>query len=168
MRKVLPGTIAVILLAACAEPPTAHVSEVGLPAAQFSQQGPFVHRVTAGGPDICLLFELHPGCDGNLSLIVLELADGSLTGQGQDSFGGHLSIDCLEVEGSSAWIGGEDRFGARWILKVVDAGQNATDPPDSASRRLFGGTDPTLCHRKPGGGVRATTTPVPQGQVRVE
>jgi hypothetical protein len=127
-----------------------------------------MHRVTVGGPDICLLLDLRPGCDGNLSLVVLQRADGSLSGQGEDATGDHLTIDCLEVEGPRAWIGGTGDDGARWILRVVDAGQTANDSPDSASRRLFGGTDPTLCHRKPGGGLLATSTPVPEGQVTVQ
>ena len=152
MRYVLLHLASLILLGACAE--QALDPAVGMDVSDASlHRGPFVHRVTAGGPDICRLFDLHPGCDGNLSLVVMQWSDGSLTGQGEDAPGDHLDIDCLEVDGSREWVGGTGDDGARWILRLVDAGRSANDPPDSASGRLFGGTDPTLCHRKPRGGL---------------
>src|SRR4051795_4205385 len=72
-----------------------------------------VHRVSAGGPDQCSGLGVHPGCDGNYSLVATRYADGSASGQYTDRFGriGGIRgvVDCLVVVGNDAWISG-------WIL----------------------------------------------------
>ena len=45
-----------------------------------------VHRVTAGGPDSCTGHDDKPGCDGNLSLVATQYADGTASGQYTDRF----------------------------------------------------------------------------------
>ena len=72
------------LLAGCADQPVAPESHTGRPSLQVNQ-GPVVHRVSAGGPDIC--GPDHPGCDGNYSLLALQMADGSVSGQWEDVWG---------------------------------------------------------------------------------
>lgn len=70
-------------------------------------RGPVVHRVHVGGPDLCVGFGLKPGCDANFSLAAIQRADGSVSGQLTDQFGGgvggyHAVIDCLSVSGNDA------------------------------------------------------------------
>jgi hypothetical protein len=75
-----------------------------------SATGPVVHRVSAGGPDVCVAFGDRPGCDGNYSLVATQYADGSVSGQYTDRFargdGFHAVIDCLVVVGNDAWVSG--------------------------------------------------------------
>ena len=67
-----------------------------------------IHRVSVGSADIAP----PPGSDANLSLSAIELADGTVTGQWQDTFFGrgnpalalHVEVDCLVVVGNEAWV----------------------------------------------------------------
>ena len=101
-----------------------------------------VHHISVGGADICVDFGLKPGCDGNFSLVAIEKADGSVSGQWQDSFGHgngsvHITVDCLFVDGNQAWVGGVVNAGpfagVRVMTRVVDNGTSAKDPADQIS-----------------------------------
>ncbi len=75
-----------------------------------SAAGPVVHRVSVGGPDICVAMGLKPGCDANFSLEAKLYADGSASGQYTDrnanGDGIHAVVDCVSVVGNEAWISG--------------------------------------------------------------
>ncbi|MGI0015247.1 MAG: hypothetical protein ACREBU_17670, partial [Nitrososphaera sp.] len=47
-----------------------------------------VHHVSVGSPDACEAFGLPPGCDANFSLVANMYADGSVSGEWQDTFAG--------------------------------------------------------------------------------
>ncbi len=68
-----------------------------------SAGGPIVHRASVGGPDACVGFGLPPGCDANFSLVAMERADGTVSGQYIDRFpqgeGVHATINCLRCRG---------------------------------------------------------------------
>ena len=120
--------------------------------------GKVVHRVSAGGADVCEAVGEPTGCDRNYSLVATERADGSVRGQWQDTFGGpigglglHIAVDCLNVDGNAAVIGGVvthglvldpnsgepvDPSGGRALTAVVDNGRSAKDPPDQISYSL--------------------------------
>jgi hypothetical protein len=100
-----------------------------------------IHRVSVGGADF-----LPPGTDANFSLSVVQRADGTVTGQWQDSTGGggvpavgiHVQVDCLLVVGNEAWISGvitqpDSLAGLPAITRVADNGTSANDPPDQIS-----------------------------------
>lgn len=106
-----------------------------------------VHRVHVGGPDACAGWGLKPGCDANFSLVAIQRADGSVSGQLIDQFGGgvggyHAVIDCLSVTGNEAWVSGVITHGTwgdldvtGWpvVVRVRDNGTSAKDPPDQIS-----------------------------------
>lgn len=106
-----------------------------------------VDRVSAGGNDACEAFGLDTGCDGNWSLTARMKADGSVSGQLQDTFAGggngvHAEIDCLNVNGNEAIVGGvftsggadgEDWTGRRMLTALVDNGTSSGDTPDQIS-----------------------------------
>jgi hypothetical protein len=107
-----------------------------------------IHHVSAGGNDACEAFGLEPGCDGNFSLTVNMRADGTVTGQWQDTFAGggfgiHATIDCMFVDGNMAIVSGyvthgsfdgeTDATGQYIITKVVDNGTSNNDTPDQIS-----------------------------------
>jgi len=102
-----------------------------------------LHRVTVGGADS---EEFPPGTDANFSLVAIEKANGSVSGQWQDTFGGggegiHVAVDCMNVVGNGAVIGGVitngssggDVSGQRALTAVVDNGTSANDPADQIS-----------------------------------
>lgn len=147
-----------------------------------SADSPIVHRVSAGGPDICEAFGLRPGCDANFSLVAQKRADGTVTGQYTDRWphgnGFHATIDCLVVVGNTAWLGGEitqgrytdpngvitDLTGQRVSTVVQDNGRSSHDPADKVSMSHIVAPPYFDC---------ATTPPVDlyelfQGQVRVD
>jgi len=124
-----------------------------------SATGPVVHRVSAGGPDACIAigFE-HPGCDANYSLVAIEYADGTVSGQYTDRFaqgnGFHAVIDCLDVDGNAAWVSGVvtqghfdefDLTGLSVITKVWDNGTSGH--PDQISFSFF--DEPEVCTDRP-------------------
>ncbi len=110
-----------------------------------------VHHVSMGGADICGALGLPTGCDANFSLVANERADGSVSGQWQDTFPGggegiHVAIDCLNVVGNGAVIGGVithgtalgvDVSGQRALTAVADMGTSSNDPPDLLSFSFF-------------------------------
>lgn len=110
-----------------------------------------VHHVSLGGADICEALGLPTGCDANFSLVANMKANGSVTGQWQDTFVGggegiHVAIDCMKIIGNGAIVGGVithgtaggvDVSGQYAITAVVDNGISANDPPDQLSFSYF-------------------------------
>ena len=113
----------------------------------LSKRGPLVHNVSLGGADLCEALGLPTGCDANFSLVANMYADGSISGQWQDTFAGgqegvNVAIDCMNIIGNFAVIGGVitngtvggvDVSGLRAITAVVDNGTSANDPLDQLS-----------------------------------
>jgi hypothetical protein len=141
-----------------------------------SAGSPIVHRVHVGGPDCCADPDLglKPGCDKNFSLVAIERADGSVSGQFTDRWGEglggfHAVIDCLSVDGNEAWVSGViiqgtwgdiDLTGWPVVARVRDNGTSANDPPDQISGVQPG---PACTDRPP-----LELYDVPQGQVKVK
>jgi hypothetical protein len=167
--------VTVLALAACQE--SMGPAAVDQPS-ELTGANPVVHRVIAGGNDICA--PGNAGCDANFSLVAIEKADGTVSGQWQDAYGGgfggiHVAVDCLKIVGNAAVIGGvithgnflgDDVSGQAAITAVVDNGTSANDPPDQHSFGFFGfPPDPTRCARNdPFGFPLLDLTP---GQVKV-
>jgi len=146
-RRLLAGTAAALTMSLV----------LGLMLASAAvAKGPVTHRVSAGGPDACVAFGFeHPGCDGNYSLVAVEYADGTVTGQYTDRFangsGFHAVIDCLVVDGNDAWVSGVitqgsftfpdgevfDLTGLFFDSRVRDNGTSANDPPDQIGLSLL-------------------------------
>jgi len=182
MRRFVLHLAPLVVLAACADQavtPTSPSEGLRIEA----DKGPIVHKVSVGGPDQCLwLGYAHPGCDGNFSIIAIQRADGSVTGQMTDQYGPadglHAEIDCLLVDvipgrtTLEAWVGGvvtrpANQAGHRIIARMRDNGTSMKDPlPDAISR---GVVDPeeegasSNCQDKPAIGLGR----VPQGQVTI-
>jgi hypothetical protein len=182
MRHTVPALLPLLLAAACADQPASPTPQAELPDLQ-SAQGPIIHKASVGGPDMCIwLGYAHPGCDGNFSLIAIQRADGSVTGQLTDQYGPadglHAELDCLLVQvipgraTLEAWVGGvvtrpAGQAGHRIIARMRDNGTSANDPrPDAISR---GVVDPeeegasSNCLDRPAIGFGQ----VPQGQVTI-
>jgi len=110
------------------------------PDARFAV-GPVVHHASAGGGDACS----QGGCDANFSLVANQHADGSVSGQWQDTwYGGtpiHVTLDCLYVTGNEAWVSGVVTGpvypGFPVIARVVDNGTSANDTRDQISWLLL-------------------------------
>ena len=151
MRTTMFVTIP-LLLVACTEEPVAPSARPQGPSFDASQ-GAVVHRVSAGGPDICEAFGAHPGCDGNYSLVAMELADGSVRGELQDVWGSggqpgvHADVTCLHIQAApnplftDAWIGGvvtspTSLAGLPVITRVRDRGTSNNDLDDLVGRVL--------------------------------
>ncbi len=114
-------------------------------------KGPVIHHVSLGGADICEALGLPTGCDANFSLVANMKADGSVSGQWQDTFAGggegiHVAVDCMNVVENWAVIGGVithgtaggvDVSGQYAITVVVDNGTSSNDPPDQISFSFF-------------------------------
>ena len=118
-----------------------------------------VHHVSVGGADICEALGLPTGCDANFAFVAIEKADGSVSGQWQDTFifdrddpglirgvPVHVTIDCLNVDGNEAWVSGVVTggpfTGIPAITRVADNGTSANDPLDQISfiaEDAFGG-----------------------------
>ncbi len=146
---ITPLAVGVGLFAlACEQTPTAADSTtLDAPDIRANARGPLVHHVSVGGADICEALGLPTGCDANFSLVANEHADGTVTGQWQDTFAGsgegiHVAVDCLNVVGTGAVIGGvithgtlggNDVSGLRAASAVVDNGTSANDPADQVS-----------------------------------
>lgn len=183
MRYATLTLVPLLLLAACAEQSAAPTAEATVPAAQVGQ-GPIIHKVAVGGPDICPAYGAHPGCDGNLSLIAIQREDGSVSGQWTDSYGGgfsmHASVDCLLVQvipgrtTLEAWIGGvvtsPEFAGHRVIMRVRDNGTSMNDPLHDALTRAIvdpenDAANPVSSNCLDKGSIGFTRTP--QGQVTI-
>ena len=111
-----------------------------------------VHRISVGGADVCEALGLPTGCDANFSLTARVDANGTASGQWQDTFSGggqgqHSTIDCVNIQGNAAVIGGvvthgtdgagNDLTGFRSLTAVVDNGTSQQDPPDQISTSIF-------------------------------
>jgi hypothetical protein len=143
-----------------------------------SAGSPVVHRVSAGGPDICVGVGKKPGCDANFSLVALQRADGTVSGQISDQFAGriggyHAVITCLSFsqDGPEAWIGGvvthgsylgQDMTGFPFVLRVRDNGTSANDPADQISLPIEGG--PGACTEQ----LDLHLFDAPRGQVKIK
>jgi hypothetical protein len=138
-----------------------------------------VHRVHVGGPDICAGMGLMPGCDASFSLVAVQYADGSVTGQLTDPFGHALgvyqaAIDCLFVsgDGREAWLSGwitheTEGYGIAGfpiVVRVRDNGTSADEPPDQVSWPQI---DFTRCDQSPDPSDYPLVDFV-QGEVRVK
>jgi hypothetical protein len=135
---------------------------------------PIVHRVHAGGPDGCVGWGYPPGCDASFSLVAVQRADGSVSGQLTDQFGWgvggyHALIDCLSVSGNDAWVSGWIAHGTYgdldvtgWpiVVRVRDNGSSANGTPDQIS---IAALEPA-CDQQPD----LPLFDAPQGQVLVQ
>ncbi len=106
------------------------------------------HVVSVGGPDQ----DATAHTDANFSLVAVQHADGTVTGQWTDQFGQgqggiHVQINCLFVRGNEAWVSGfithgnfngADLSGLPVITRVQDNGDSANDPPDAISFSFIG------------------------------
>ena len=123
------------------------VSLVITPAA-VARGGRPAHIVSVGSNDI---FLVPPGGDGNFSLIAIEAADGSVSGQWHDSTGRgsflHMEVSCLSVNGNEAWVSGTitnaspdfaAAIGTPAKTRVRDNGRSNTEAEDE-----IGSTSPT-------------------------
>jgi hypothetical protein len=138
-------------------------------------ESPILHRVTVGGPDFCYAFNLQPGCNANFSLVAIERADGSVSGNYIDRLeeddGFHATVNCLAVVGNNAWIGGvivsgkigtTDLAGMPVVTRVQDNGTSARDPNDKISYSWINDARP--CTLK----LNYPLLEVPQGQIKVQ
>ena len=113
-----------------------------LTAGPAASAGGVIHKVSVGSADIAP----PPGTDANFSLSAVQRADGTVTGQWQDTFFGrgtpavgiHVRIDCLVVVGNEAWVSGvithpDFLAGLPAITQVRDNGTSANDPADQVS-----------------------------------
>ena len=145
MRKLTVPLLAVgLLLIGCDGPTTMPTAvQVATRLSSIGQGNGIQHRVSVGSHDFT-----DPGQDANFSLIAIQKADGSVSGQWEDQLGPgngaaggfHIAVDCLSVQGNRAWIGGvitqapdEALVGTRAVTEVEDNGTSANDPPDKIS-----------------------------------
>ena len=171
------GTTVALACSDSAAPPTAQSDG---PTLQASAGIPIIHQATAGTPDICTAVGDKPGCDANFSLVALQRADGSVTGQWVDRLsqvngggGTHVVVDCLNVIGNRAYVSGvitqgrSDQIGQLALTKVVDNGRSTKDPPDEISITInFPGLD-VDCNGAPAFDDVIPLFALPQGQVVV-
>ncbi len=144
----------IMFVTGCSEEaaPTAD-SSIENPTGELSKNN-VIHHVSVGGADVCEALGLPTGCDANFSLVAKMKADGSVSGQWQDSFGDgegiHVAVDCMNVVGNGAVIGGVithgtvggvDFSGQRAITAVVDNGTSVNDPADQISFSFFPAAD---------------------------
>jgi hypothetical protein len=170
---MLSNRILIILATAfafgCSESANAPTAQSDGPALEASIGSPIIHQVSAGGPDVCSGVGDKPGCDANFSLVAIQRADGSVTGQwvdrasrvngGPKSAGVFVVVNCLNVVGNQAWVSGVATggpfVGQAFIVRVQDN-------PDQISPSFFLGG---------GGCLDAPDLPLfdaPQGQVVVK
>jgi hypothetical protein len=153
-RTVMAVATLGMFVAACGPLPTSPAASKVAQAPLFSKTGGgngVAHHVSAGGPDACAA----PGCNGNFSLVANQYADGSVSGQWEDSFGHgdggfHIAVDCVAISGNAAVVGGvithaigaDNLVGLRAVTEVVDNGTSANDPPDQISYTYYGNYAP--------------------------
>jgi len=130
-----------------------------------------LHQVSVGGPDQDAVNHT----DANFSLVAVQHADGSVTGQWSDQFGQgeggiHVQVNCLFVQGNEAWVSGIatsgsvngfDVTGFPVITRVQDNGKSANDPPDAISFSFIGNATPC------GAAPDLPLSPMTGGQVTV-
>ena len=165
-----------LVAGACSEQadPTS-ANDAGITSVTTTANARVTHHVSVGGPDVCEALGAPTGCDANLSLTASEKADGSVSGQWQDSFGHgnggfHATIDCLSVAGNEAWVSGVitsgnfqgfDLTGLPVINRFRDNGTSANDPADQISFSQVGNA--TSCLAQPAFGL----FDLAHGQVKV-
>lgn len=123
-----------------------------------------VHHASVGGADVCEALGLPTGCEANFSLVANQKADGSVSGQWQDTFAGgvegiHVAVDCLNVVDNVAFVsgvithgtdsGGEDVSGQPALTAVADNGTSANDSADQITFSFIG--TPFDCNNLPPG-----------------
>ncbi len=176
----IPIIIAAAVVLGCSESAVAPAAQSDFPTLRASVGSRVVHRATAGGPDLCDALGLKPGCDANFSLVALQRADSSVTGEYHDQFsqfpgvggtGIHVAVNCLVVIGNQAWISGmitQSRIpgvaGLDALTSVVDNGSSANQPADQISLSFIGTGIP--CQAAVG--LPFPLFSVPQGQVVVQ
>ncbi len=150
---VISVLLLLVMFVGCSEEaPTAALidSSIENPTEALSK-GAVVGHASLGGADICEALGLPTGCDANFSLVANMKADGSVSGQWQDTFSGggegiHVAVDCIIVVGNGAVIGGVitngtaggvNVSGQRALTAVVDNGTSANAPPDQLSFSFF-------------------------------
>ena len=125
------------------------------------------HVVSVGGPDQ----DATAHTDANFSLVAVQHADGTVTGQWTDQFGQgqggiHVQINCLFVRGNEAWVSGfithgnfngADLSGLPVITRVQDNGKTG----DAISFSFIG--NPAACTTAP----PLPLAPMTAGQVKV-
>lgn len=148
MKRLIALASFGLLVVGCDTPTTPAAED--LTVSPLFGKGPVVHQASMGGADLCEAVGLPTGCDANFSLVANHYADGSVSGQWEDSFGGgagiHVAVDCLAVSGNQAVVGGvithawggfEANEGQRALTSVVDNGTSANDPADQLSFSFF-------------------------------
>lgn len=110
-RRISLAFLVALLAVSCDDTPTSPIaSDAQLVEAQFDAHAgnPVVRRVSVGGADGTAYGP--PGSDANFSLVALERADGTVTGQIQDAWyknsGFHAKLDCMSVDGTDVWVSG--------------------------------------------------------------
>ncbi|HWC72804.1 MAG TPA: hypothetical protein VG454_02630 [Gemmatimonadales bacterium] len=141
--------VPVALAVACTEPTTPAASR-GTMSANAQGTNAVIHRVSVGGSDQ----DVTLNTDANFSLVAIQKADGSVSGEWSDQFGQgqggvHVDVNCLVVAGNQAWIGGIIRSGSTGaggidlsglpaLTRVADLGKSANDAPDAISFTFIG------------------------------
>jgi hypothetical protein len=141
--------VPVALVVACNEPTTPAASP-GAISADAQSASAVIHRVSVGGSDQ----DATLNTDADFSLVAIQRADGSVSGEWSDQFGqgqGGVQVDvnCLVVAGNQAWIGGIIRSGSTGVggvdlsglpalTRVADLGTSANDAPDAISFTFIG------------------------------
>lgn len=177
MKKITVPLLAVGLLLIGCDGPTTMPTALKVPTLSLAvgQGNGVQHRVSVGSHDFS-----PPGDDANFSLIAIEHADGTVTGQWEDQFGPgngyeggyHIAVDCLSVEGNRAWIGGvitkapaanQADIGTRAVTSVEDNGTSANDPPDKISYTYTGLSTDYQCQH-----FSVPLFPLSGGEVKVD
>ena len=144
-QLVLPAIV--LLAVACNEPTTPALGSIR---ADAQGTNAVIHRVSVGGSDQ----DATLNTDANISLVAIQKADGSVSGEWSDQFGQgqggvHVDVHCLVVVGNQAWIGGIIRSGSTGVggvdlsglpalTRVADNGASANDTPDAISFTFIG------------------------------
>jgi len=187
-RWIMSATVLGLFALGCEEPaegPQSGQSEISSPSTL--SKGPVIHRVSIGGADICEALGAPTGCDANFSLVAFEYADGSVSGQWEDSFGHgngsiHVTVTCLSVVGNQAWVSGVIKHpkafaGVPVLTRMSDNGTSANDPPDEISFSFFNpmlngvpltcSTNPKVRTNAAGDNVPIPLITLTHGQVKV-
>jgi hypothetical protein len=165
----IPLFAAGLLVIGCDNPSTMPTA-LKAPTTMLAERGGVEHRVSVGSHDFT-----DPGVNANFSLVAIQHADGSISGQWSDQFGHgdggyHIAVDCVLVLGNRAYIGGVvtqspdgTLNGTRAYTAVVDNGTSANDPPDQISYSYAGLASTFRCPALP-----VPLFPLSGGEVKVD